>query len=190
MLASLYLSLTHILLAMHERGRPSRSPHPQPQRAQAWTKRHRWLQRPRYTTCKDCSMSSHRHKNTKSLQTGLAPSTTYWFTAVAKSTGSTWEVMIRCENCSTPDEESLHKVPKNGSEVRVFKRHPRQVGHCSALRRNDAMVKAQAAAEARLATGTAIHARTSKLVLHASSRIPARLIRRSTRREAFWGLCH
>ena len=106
-------------------------------------------------------MSSHRHKNTKSLQTGLAPSTTYWFTAVAKSTGSTWEVMIRCENCSTPDEESLHKVPKNGSEVRVFKRHPRQVGHCSALRRNDAMVNAQAAAEVRLTTGTAIHARTA-----------------------------
>ena len=188
MLASLYLSLTHILLAMHERPALTIAP------AAAAADTGMDQAPPLATATKvhyvqgllDELASTQEYQE---LADGLG-AVYNQFTAVAKFTGSTWEVMIRCENCSTPDEESLHKVPKNGSEVRVFKRHPRQVGHCSALRRNDAMVKAQAAAEARLATGTAIHARTSKLVLHASSRIPARLIRRSTRREAFWGLCH
>ena len=101
MLASLYLSLTHILLAMHEAGRPSRS-------APAAAADTGMDQAPPLATATkvhyvqgllDELASTQEYQE---LADGLG-AVYNQFTAVAKSTGSTWEVMIRCENCSTPD---------------------------------------------------------------------------------------
>lgn len=102
MLASLYLSLTHILLAMHEGG-PALTIAPPAAAADTGMD-----QAPPLATATkvhyvqgllDELASTQEYQE---LADGLG-AVYNQFTAVAKFTGSTWEVMIRCENCSTPD---------------------------------------------------------------------------------------